>query len=126
MMDFFSIILPVGILVLCAYGVGYMSGSDAAREIYNPTIRKSDLDKSREIQYNRTMIITPNKFATLIESKVKEKRCGYMDAVLLYCNETGLDPSNIKSLVNKTLKEKIAYEAQSLNMLKEKTAKLPI
>jgi hypothetical protein len=41
MMDFFSIILPVGILVLCAYGVGYMSGSDAAREIYNPTIRKS-------------------------------------------------------------------------------------
>ena len=72
------------------------------------------------------MIITPNKFAQVIETKVKEKRCGYMDAVLLYCNETGLDPSNIKSLVNKTLKEKIAFEAQSLNMLKEKTAKLPI
>ena len=34
--------------------------------------------------------------------------------------------SNIKSLVNKTLKEKIAYEAQSLNMLKEKTTKLLI
>ena len=49
-----------------------------------------------------------------------------MDAVLLYCNETGLDPSSIKSLVNKTLKENIAYEAQNLNMLKEKTAKLPI
>ena len=26
---------------------------------------------------------------------------------------------------NKTLKEKIAYEAQNLNMLKEKVAKLP-
>ena len=49
-----------------------------------------------------------------------------MDAVLLYCNETGLDPSSIKSLVNKTLKEKIAYEAQNLNMLKEKVAKLPL
>ena len=72
------------------------------------------------------MIITPNKFAQVIETKVKEKRCGYMDAVLLYCNETGLDPSSITSLVNKTLKEKIAFEAQSLNMLKEKTAKLPI
>ena len=37
-----------------------------------------------------------------------------------------IDPSSIKSLVNKTLKEKIAYEAQNLNMLREKTAKLPI
>ena len=72
------------------------------------------------------MIITPNKFAQVIETKVKEKKCGYMDAVILYCNETGLDPSNVKNLVNKTLKEKIAFEAQSLNMLKEKTAKLPI
>ena len=126
MLEVIEFLLPVGILIMCAYGIGYMSGSEATREIYNPTIRKSDLDKGRKIQYNTTMIITPNKFATLIESKVKEKRCGYMDAVLLYCNETGLDPSNIKSLVNKTLKEKIAYEAQSLNMLKEKTAKLPI
>jgi len=29
-------------------------------------------------------------------------------------------------MINKQLKEKIAYEASSLNMLKEKTAKLPI
>ena len=72
------------------------------------------------------MIITPNKFALVIETKVKEKKCSYMDAILIYCKETGLDPSNIKSLVNKTLKEKIAFEAQGLNMLKEKTAKLPI
>ena len=33
---------------------------------------------------------------------------------------------DVKSLINKTLKEKIAFEAQGLNMLKEKTAKLPI
>ena len=44
----------------------------------------------------------------------------------LYCEENKIDPSNIKPLVNKHLKEKIAYEAQSLNMLKDKTAKLPI
>ncbi len=126
MLEVIEILLPVGILIMCAYGIGYMSGSEATKEIYDPTIRKSDLDKGRKIQYNRTMIITPNKFAQVIETKVKEKRCGYMDAVILYCNETGLDPSNVKSLVNKTLKEKIAFEAQSLNMLKEKTAKLPI
>ena len=126
MFEVLEILLPVGILIACAYGIGYLSGSEATREIYNPVLRQSDLDKGRKIQYNRTMIITPNKFALVIETKVKEKKCSYMDAILLYCTETGLDPSNIKSLVNKTLKEKIAFEAQGLNMLKEKTAKLPI
>ena len=56
----------------------------------------------------------------------KNKRMSYMDAVIEYCSENGIDPSNTKGLINKTLKEKIAYEAQGLNMLKEKTAKLPI
>ena len=72
------------------------------------------------------MIITPSKFALLIENIVKDKKVSYMEAVVLYCEENGIDPSNIKPLVNKHLKEKIAYEAQSLNMLKDKTAKLPI
>ena len=72
------------------------------------------------------MIITPNKFAWIIENAVKNKRMNYMDAIIEYCNNNGIDPSNAKGLINKTLKEKIAFEAQGLNMLKEKTAKLPI
>ena len=72
------------------------------------------------------MIVTPSKFALIIEGYVKDKNLNYMDAVVLYCEENNIDPSNIKPLVNKHLKEKIAYEAQSLNMLKDKTAKLPI
>ena len=72
------------------------------------------------------MIVTPNKFALLIENIVKTKRISYIDAVVLYCTENSIDPSTTKSMINKTLKEKIAFEAQGLNMLKEKTAKLPI
>mgnify|MGYP006056999065 CR=1 FL=1 len=71
-------------------------------------------------------IITPNKFALLVEDIVRKKRVSYMDAVILYCTENQIDPSTTKSMINKGLKEKIAYEAQGLNMLKEKTAKLPI
>jgi len=71
-------------------------------------------------------IITPNKFALLIEDIVKTKRISYIDAVVLYCEKHNIDPSTTKSMINKNLKEKIAYEAQGLNMLKEKTAKLPI
>ena len=40
-----DILLPVGILIMCAYGIRYLSGSEATKEIYDPTIRKSDLDK---------------------------------------------------------------------------------
>ena len=71
-------------------------------------------------------IITPNKFAIIVEDIVRKKRVSYIDAVVLYCTENQIDPSTTKSMINKTLKEKIAFEAQGLNMLKEKTAKLPI
>ena len=72
------------------------------------------------------MIETPNKFALIIENMVKEKKIRYIDAILEYCKDNEIDPSNTKSMINKNLKEKIAYEAQNLNMLKEKVAKLPL
>ena len=45
---------------------------------------------------------------------------------MIWFEKHNIDPSTTKSMINKNLKEKIAYEAQGLNMLKEKTAKLPI
>ena len=71
-------------------------------------------------------ILTPNKFALIIEDIVKSKQISYIDAILEYCKDNEIDPSNTKSMINKTLKEKVAYEAQNLNMLKEKVAKLPL
>ena len=70
--------------------------------------------------------LTPNKFALIIENMVKEKKISYIEAILEYCKTNEIDPSNTKSMINKTLKEKVAYEAQNLNMLKEKVAKLPL
>ena len=70
--------------------------------------------------------LTPNKFAFIIENIVKEKKISYIDAILEYCKTHEIDPSNTKSMINKTLKEKVAFEAQNLNMLKEKVAKLPL
>ena len=71
-------------------------------------------------------ILTPNKFALIIEDIVKSKQISYIDAILEYCKDNEIDPSNTRTMINKTLKEKIAYEAQNLNMLKEKVAKLPL
>ena len=71
-------------------------------------------------------ILTPNKFALIVENIVKDKKISYIDAILDYCTDNEIDPANTRSMINKTLKEKIAYEAQNLNMLKEKVAQLPI
>ena len=42
------------------------------------------------------MIETPNKFALIIENMVKEKKISYIDAILEYCKDNEIDPSNTK------------------------------
>ena len=78
------------------------------------------------IKHMSDAILTPNKFALIVENIVKDKKISYIDAILEYCKDNEIDPANTRSMINKTLKEKIAYEAQNLNMLKEKVAKLPL
>ena len=67
------------------------------------------------------------EFSLNIESIVKEKRITYMDAVVWYCDENGLDTSQVSSLISKSLKEKIQVEATNLRMLKySKQGQLPV
>jgi len=67
------------------------------------------------------------EFSLTIEGIVKEKKITHMDAVIWYCDENELDPSQISSLISKSLKEKIQVEASNLNMLKiPKCGVLPI
>jgi len=67
------------------------------------------------------------EFSLKIEEIVKQKRCSYMDAVILFCNETEIDTGTIKPLISKSLKEKIKLEAIDLKLLKEKSSgKLPV
>ena len=67
------------------------------------------------------------EFSLKIESIVKEKKITHMDAVVWYCDENGLDTSQVSSLISKSLKEKIQVEATNLRMLKiPKCGVLPI
>ena len=50
-------------------------------------------------------ILTPNKFALIVENIVKDKKISYIDAILEYCKDNEIDPSNTKSMINKNLKE---------------------
>jgi hypothetical protein len=60
-----------------------------------------------------------------IEEIVKNKKLPYMEAVLYHAQSMELEPEAMAKMLNKSIKDKIEVEAQSLNMLK-KTAKLPL
>jgi hypothetical protein len=63
------------------------------------------------------MFKSSNDFSLHIESIVKEKRLSHMDAVLEYCKENYIEPSDVASLINKSLKDKIEMNFRELNYL---------
>lgn len=70
-------------------------------------------------------ILSTQKFSLLIEDFVKQKRCSYMDAVVLYCQENEIEIETAAKLINTKIKEQIEVEAMELNFL-PKVNKLPI
>ena len=71
-------------------------------------------------------IITPNKFAILVENLVRNKKISHWEAVLDYCKENDVDPSGMSKMINKSLKERLEVNAMDLRLLKERVGKLPI
>ena len=60
-----------------------------------------------------------------IEEVVQKTKLSYMEAVLHHAQSMELEPEAMAKMLNKSIKDKIEVEAQSLNMLK-KTAQLPL
>lgn len=65
------------------------------------------------------------KFSELISNLATDKRIGFMDAVLLHCQETGFEVELAASLLTPPIKAKISEEAQAMNMIK-KINRLPL
>jgi hypothetical protein len=62
----------------------------------------------------------PAKFAQQIEELVQfNEEMNYIDAILYFCEQNGIDVESIPKLISKPLKEKIKYEAMELNFLKK-------
>lgn len=64
-------------------------------------------------------------FAKEIEKLVAETDLNYIEAIVEYCNQTGMEIEVASTLINNNLKSKIENDAQDLNLL-PKTARLPI
>ena len=68
---------------------------------------------------------TSSEFFTKITEIVNRTKLSYMDAILHYCDQNGMEPETAAQLVNNKLKAQIREEAEGLNFF-PKTAKLPI
>lgn len=66
-------------------------------------------------------------FSLSIETIVAKKNIPYMDAVIMHCEDTGLEVELAAKLISGALKSKIQIEAEGLNFLpKSNTTKLPL
>ncbi len=63
------------------------------------------------------MLKTAAQFSIYIEQLAVEKRMSHMDAVLKYCADNFVEPDEIKSLINKPLRDKIEINMREANLL---------
>lgn len=74
-----------------------------------------------------TQLINVQDFLQKIDSIAIEKRIDYMDAVLWYCEQTGLEIETAAELIRKNAKFKARIKTDAENNgYFPKTAKLPI
>lgn len=66
------------------------------------------------------MFKNSNEFSLFIETTKANTGKDYMECILEYCEENFIDPEDIAQLVNKNLKQKIAFELSEQNYFPKK------
>ncbi len=82
----------------------------------------TELDKALNDKF-----ISKERFAEDIETLVLNTKMNYIEAIVEYCEEKGIELESVSKLVSKPLKDKLKYEATELNYLKKTSrGKLPL
>ena len=69
--------------------------------------------------------ITPKRFALIIDELVRTKHLTHMEAIIYYCEQNIMEPEQVTKWIDRSLKEKLQADAESLNYL-PKTSRLPV
>ena len=81
-----------------------------------------ELDKALNDKF-----VSKEKFAADIEKMVLETDMNYIDAIVQYCEDNGIEVESVSKLMSKPLKDKVKYIATELNYLKKTSrGKLPL
>lgn len=71
-------------------------------------------------------IQSSEKFARAIEARVAKSHCSYMEAVLEFCTNRGIEPEAVTPLLNDKIRTAIGEEARRLNMIRKMSEGLPL
>lgn len=73
-------------------------------------------------------VLVSSDYVREIEDIVTSTGADYIDAVVTWCNKNGVDVEHVASLIKKdaVLKSKLLANAENLNLMKTKSARLPI
>ena len=69
---------------------------------------------------------SPDEFSVHIEGLAYHKHITHLEALLDYCERKDIEPASIAKSITSSLKQKLQAEAEDLNLLKVKAAKLPV
>lgn len=61
--------------------------------------------------------LTKSEFSKLVEKNVLDRKMTYMEAVLMVCEDHGIDPEDVRKFVSAPIQEKIEGEAMRLNLI---------
>lgn len=71
-------------------------------------------------------ILNKETFSKQIMEIVGKKKMSAMEAILYFCEKANIEVETIAKLIDKSLKEKIEFEATNLKLLRSNSSVLPI
>jgi|TARA_B110000240_G_scaffold84629_1_gene96333 hypothetical protein len=61
-----------------------------------------------------------------LDAMVRDKKISYMEAILKYTDDVDCEIEMVAKMLNRSIKDKIEAEAYELNMMKDRSSKLPL
>jgi hypothetical protein len=61
-----------------------------------------------------------------LDAMVRDKKISYMEAILKYTDDVDCEIEMVAKMINKSIKDKIEAEAYELNMMKDRSSRLPL
>tara|TARA_B110000438_G_scaffold259533_1_gene268987 strand:+ start:484 stop:693 length:210 start_codon:yes stop_codon:yes gene_type:complete len=61
-----------------------------------------------------------------LDRMVRDKKITYMEAILKYTDDVDCEIEMVAKMLNRAIKDKIEAEAYGLNMMKDRSSKLPL
>jgi len=116
-----KIIISFGVKMLLNFFNLETNSSEETEKLMENKIDK-ELEKVIENKF-----LTPSKFALEIEHIAATEGLNYIDSICHFCEINNLEVESVTKLISKPLKEKLKYDAISLNFMKRTSrAKLPL